>query len=172
MAFTRFTPCSTLAITPPGTWSAISVTAMNLTLCFRIALLEPFSSVSVICNIFQKNRAPRNHLFNAALASSRPFLAAASGRLGAFLMLAICYRDGAGVLKDIVMAHVFANISTGKLGKVGLVERLQIAKELGAILPPEQRAESDALQFGGMAELSRLPELQHYGSEVSVVVHM
>lgn len=84
--------------------------------------------------------------------------AAASGHLGAFLMLAICYRDGAGVPKDIVMAHVFANISTSKRGKMDLVERVKIAKELGVILTPEQRAESDALQFGGMAALSKLPD--------------
>ena len=84
--------------------------------------------------------------------------AAANGRLGAFLRLAICYRDGKGVPADVVMAHVFANISTGKWGKMDLVERVKIAKELAAILTPEQRAESDALQFGGMSELNKLPE--------------
>lgn len=84
--------------------------------------------------------------------------AAAHGRLQAFLMLAIMYRDGTGAPADIVMAHVFANISTGKWGKMDLVERIKIAKELAAILTPEQRAESDALQLQGMAGLTRLPE--------------
>ncbi len=84
--------------------------------------------------------------------------AAAHGHLSAFLRLAICYRDGVGVPADVVMAHVFASIHVRPWGKMDLAERDKIAKELAAILTPEQRAESDALQFGGMSELSRLPE--------------
>jgi TPR repeat protein len=89
--------------------------------------------------------------------------AAAHGRLGAFLMLAIIYRDGSGVPADIVMAHVFASIDTAQMGKIDLFERGKIAKELAAIMTEEQRAESEALQLQGMSELSRLPETSTTG---------
>jgi TPR repeat protein len=82
---------------------------------------------------------------------------AAHGRLQAFLMLAISYRDGAGVPKDLVLAHVFASIHVRAWGKMDLAERDKLSKELAAILTEEQRAESEELQLQGMADLKQLP---------------
>jgi uncharacterized protein len=83
--------------------------------------------------------------------------AAAQGRLHAFLMLAICYRDSADAPADIVMAHVYASIRTVQMKKMDLVEREKLSKELAAEMTKEQRAESESLQLQGMQELSRLP---------------
>jgi Sel1 repeat len=84
--------------------------------------------------------------------------AAANGRRSTFLMLAICYRDGAGVPAQIVMAHVLASIHTAPWGRLNLAEREKIAKELGAVMTTEQRAESEALQLQGTQILSRIPQ--------------
>jgi TPR repeat protein len=91
--------------------------------------------------------------------------AAAQGHLQAFMMLAISYRDGVGVPADIVMAHVFANIDTAQMGKIDLVERGKIAKELATILTEQQRAESKELQLLGMTRLSRLPASSKTGQK-------
>jgi TPR repeat protein len=91
--------------------------------------------------------------------------AATHGRLQAFLMLAISYRDGAGVPKDLVLAHVFASAHVRAWGKLDLVERDKLSKELAAILTEEQRAESDELQLQGMADLKRLPASSKSGQK-------
>jgi TPR repeat protein len=91
--------------------------------------------------------------------------AAGHGRLQAFLMLVICYRDGTGVPADIVMAHVFASIDTAQMGKMDLVERGKLSKELAAIMTEEQRAESKELQLLGMADLERLPAASKTGKK-------
>jgi uncharacterized protein len=67
--------------------------------------------------------------------------AAAQADLTALLRLAIAYRDGQGVPKDIVLAHVFASKQIGKLDNM---ERRRLS--LGLRLTPEQLAESEALQ--------------------------
>jgi uncharacterized protein len=91
--------------------------------------------------------------------------AAAQGRLQAFLMLAITYRDGAGVPKDLVLAHVFASIHVREWGKLDLVERNKLAKELAAILTEEQRAESEALQSSGFGNLKNIPDSSTTGQK-------
>jgi TPR repeat protein len=91
--------------------------------------------------------------------------AAAHGRLQAFLMLAISYRDGAGVPKDRVLAHVFASIRVREWGKLDLAERDKLSKELAAIMSEEQRAESEDLQLQGMTDLNRLPMASKTGQK-------
>jgi uncharacterized protein len=91
--------------------------------------------------------------------------AAAHGHLHALLLLAICYRDGAGVPADIVMAHVYASIDTAQMGKVDLVERGKLSKELASIMTEAQRAESKELQLQGMSELKRLPAASKTGQK-------
>jgi uncharacterized protein len=74
--------------------------------------------------------------------------AAAQADLTALLRLAIAYRDGQGVPKDIVLAHVFASKRTGELGHkvLDLVDRQNLSIEIEARLSPEQSAESKTLQ--------------------------
>lgn len=91
--------------------------------------------------------------------------AAAQGRLHAFLMLAITYRDGAGVPKDLVLAHVFASIHVREWGKLDLVERDKLSKELAAILTEEQRAESETLQSIGFGNLINIPDSSTTGQK-------
>ena len=67
--------------------------------------------------------------------------AAARADLTALLRLAIAYRDGQGVPKDIVLAHVFASKQIGKLDNM---DRRRLSMKLR--LTPEQLAESKALQ--------------------------
>jgi uncharacterized protein len=91
--------------------------------------------------------------------------AAAHGHLQAFLLLATCYRDGTGVPKDFVLAHVFASIHVREWGKMDLVERDKLSKELAAVMSVEQRAESEELQLQGMANLERLPMTSKTGQK-------
>lgn len=67
--------------------------------------------------------------------------AAAQADLTALLRLAIAYRDGQGVPKDVVLAHVFAS---KQIGKLDTKDRRKLS--LGLRLTPEQLAESKALQ--------------------------
>jgi Sel1 repeat len=91
--------------------------------------------------------------------------AAAHGRLQAYLMLAISYRDGAGVPKDLVLSHVFASIPVREWGKLDLAERDKLSKQLAAILTKEQRAESEELQSQSMVDLERLPIVSKTGQK-------
>jgi TPR repeat protein len=107
----------------------------------------------------------RDQHSNPAEAVSWYRKAATHGRLQAFLMLAIAYRDGAGVPKDLVLAHVFASIHVRAWGKLDLVERDKISKELAALLTAEQRAESEALQSGGFSNLNTIPDSSMTGQK-------
>jgi TPR repeat protein len=91
--------------------------------------------------------------------------AAAQADLTALLRLAIAYRDGTGVPKDPVLAHVFASIHVRAWGKMDLAERDKLSKELAAIMTVEQRAESEELQLQGMADLKRLPASSRSGQK-------
>jgi uncharacterized protein len=83
--------------------------------------------------------------------------AAGQADLTALLRLAIAYRDGQGVPKDLVLAHVFASIHVREWGKMDLVERDKLSKELALVLTEKQRAESDALQSSGFGNLNNIP---------------
>ena len=91
--------------------------------------------------------------------------AASQGNLTALLRLGRAYRDGDGVQKDVVLAHVFASIHVRRWGKKDLAERDKISKELASVLTGEQRAESEELQFNGMDALKDLPLSSKTGSK-------